>query len=311
MSVALVTGATGFIRSHVARRLVREDVEVHVLRRPQSSFGRLEDVLPRLHVHDVTLADGPGLVALARAVRPDLIFHLAAATVVAGSPGSSAELVGVNVLGTVNLLEACEAIDYRGLVTTGDSFEYSASHRPLSEMDACRPATLHGITKLAATLHAQAVAHAHQRPIVTLRLFSTYGPGDNPRRLIPRVIAGALSGTPISLSRREIARDWVYVEDVVDLYLEAALRASELRGGVFNAGSGVAVTIGDVTDLLVCLTGSRAEARWGAFPAPAHDETPWTADMRRTFAAFAWRPRTPLEQGLRATIAASAQEPLQ
>jgi nucleoside-diphosphate-sugar epimerase len=259
----------------------------------------------RFTAHQVSLADPSGLAEVVHSIRPDKIFHLAAATVVAGATGSSEDLIGVNLLGTVNLLDACRDSDYSALVTTGDSFEYSASRLPLSEEDCCRPDSLHGITKLAATLHARGLALAGARPILTLRLFSTYGPGDNPRRLVPRVIAGALAGTPVLLSRRDIARDWVYVDDVIDLYFEAAARAGELRGGVFNAGAGVAVTIGEITDMLLRLTASSTEVRWGGFSAPAHDATPWIADMARTFSTFAWRPKTPLDAGLRDTIAAA------
>lgn len=305
--VAFVTGATGFVGSHLVRRLVHDGMTVHVLSRAQSNFHRLGDVTSHIQPHVVSLADGPGLSALVRAVRPDHVFHLASATVVAGATGSAAELFQVNALGTVNLVEACEATDYAALVTTGDSFEYTASTALLREIDQCRPDTPHGISKLSATLYAQSVAHRRHRPIVTLRLFSTYGPFDHPRRLVPHVIAGALSGTPLTLSRREIARDWVYVGDLVELYLEAASRATEHRGGVFNAGSGTPVTIGEITDTILRLTGSSVEARWGVFPAPAHDATPWIADTSRTFAAFAWRPATPLEAGLRSTIAAIAR----
>jgi nucleoside-diphosphate-sugar epimerase len=305
--VAFVTGATGFIGSHLVRRLVRDGADVHVLCRAQSNFHRLLDVRDRLTTHEVSLFDAPGLSALVQAIRPQRIFHLAAATVVAGATGTSEELVRVNVLGTVNLLDACAGIDYRGLVTTGDSFEYSAQHAALAEDACCRPDTPHGIAKLSATLFAQSHGHAG-RPVVVLRLFSTYGPGDNPRRLVPRVITGAASGTPIMLSRRDISRDWVYVDDVVDLYLEAADRATALRGGVFNAGSGVAVSIGEITDRLLELTGVTADVRWGVFPAPPHDDTPWIASTARTFAAFAWRPRTTLDHGLRATIEAVAPD---
>lgn len=304
----LVTGATGFVGSHLARRLVREGHEVHVLRRARSDFHRLPDVLPELQAHTVGLDDAAGLRRLLRTVRPERIFHLAAATVVAGVTGSAAELIDVNLLGTARLIDACEAIDYGALVTTGDSFEYTASFAPLREAGSCEPDTLHGITKLGATLYAERVARARHRPILTLRLFSTYGPDDNPRRLVPRVIAGALTGEPIRLSRPEISRDWVYVDDVVDLYLEAGERAAGLGGGVYNAGSGVATSLGEITELLLQLTGSTAAPEWQVFPAPAHDATPWIADTGKTFGAFDWRPRTTLEAGLGATIGAFSRE---
>jgi nucleoside-diphosphate-sugar epimerase len=300
----LVTGATGFVGSHLARRLVRDGVDVHILCRPTSNFWRLQDVERHLVRHHVDLADLAGLEAVVKAVRPTRIFHLAAATVVAGVAAAPAELIGVNLLGTVNLIQACEAVPYQAMVTTGDSFEYSARPMPLREDDICQPTSLHGITKLSATLHAQAVARARNRPIVVLRLFSTYGPFDNPRRLVPRVIAGALAGRAIELSRPQIARDWLHVDDLVALYLEASRVASKVGGEVYNAGSGRSADLGEVVATILELTGSAAEARWGVFPAAEHDAYPWVADMRFTFAALAWRPQLSLEEGLRLTIAA-------
>ena len=97
-----------------------------------------------------------------------------------------------------------KALETSGLVTTGDSFEYTSSPHPLPESDPCYPTSLHGITKLAATLQAQSVARVKQRPIVTLRLFSTYSPDDHPRRLVPITLRSALSDRPLNLSRPEL-----------------------------------------------------------------------------------------------------------
>jgi len=304
--VALVTGGTGFVGSNLARRLVRDGFEVHLLCRTNSNFWRLDDVLPRLHRHVAPLEDAARVAEIVRSVRPEYVFHLAASTVVAGTTAGADDLVGVNLLGTIHLLDACAAVDCRGLVTTGDSFEYSSTQERLAEDAACHPDTLHGISKLAATLYAQSVAKTQGRPVVTLRLFSTYGPGDHPRRLVPRVIAGALAGTPLSLSRPEIARDWVYVDDVIELYLEASRKARQHAGGVFNAGSGIATSVGAIVESILTLTGSAVAAQWGVFPAPPHDAFPWIADTRRTCAAFDWRPQTALDDGLRLAIAAMA-----
>jgi len=300
----LVTGATGFVGAHLVRRLVAEGAAVHVLRRPSSDFWRLPEVVPRLRLWQADLLDPKSLADAIAEIRPARIFHLASATVVAGVAAGAAELVGVNLLGTVNLIEACEATDYRAMVITGDSFEYAPGAAPLAEDGPCRPAGLHGITKLAATLHAQAVAAARGRPIVVLRLFSAYGPGDHPRRLVPRLIRNALAGEPIRLSRPEVTRDWIHVDDVVSLYLEAALRADALRGRVFNAGTGRAASIAEIVARVLEITGGRAPVEWGSFPMAEHDAHPWVADMRTSFAAFDWRPRIALEDGLRAMAAA-------
>ena len=300
--VALVTGATGFVGSHLARRLIADGFEVHALCRPTSDFRRLADVANRVGRIVAPLEDAALVSRAVSAIRPDYVFHLASSTVVAGATASAAELVSANFLGTVRLLDACDAVACRAVVTTGDSFEYTPTHDALVESAACRPGSLHGITKLAATLYAQAKGAEHGRPVVTLRMFSTYGPGDHPRRLVPRVIAGALAGTPLALSRPGIVRDWVYVDDVVDLYLEAAARAPDLAGRVFNAGSGRGTELGTIVATVLALAGSRAAAQWGVFAAPAHDAHPWVADSRLTFATFAWRPRVPLHDGLRRTL---------
>jgi len=300
----IVTGATGFIGSHLVRRLVKEGFIVHILCRHSSNFWRIEELLPQITRHIASLEEAERLREIMTNVQPDYIFHLASSTVVAGSSGADAELTKTNLLGTVNLIKASQTIEYRGLVTTGDSFEYTTSHLPLSEADPCYPNTLHGITQLAATLYAQAMATKDSSPITTLRLFSTYGANDNPRRLIPKVISSALVNAPLSLSRPEIARDWIYIDDLVELYLEAAFRAKELAGGVFNAGTGKQTNLGEVVNTILALTASSSETNWGVFSAPAHDAYPWVADTSKTFEHFTWRPRRSFEEGIRAMITA-------
>ena len=299
---ALVTGGTGFLGSHLVRRLVREGYEVHVLVRNQSNFWRLQDVRSQIQCHTGALEDPESLRTVMAAARPDFIFHLASATVVAGSAAASEELVRVNLGGIVNLLDACAGVNYSAFVTAGDSFEYAPSTAPLVETSFPQPINLHGITKLGSTLYAQSIAATQHRPVVALRLFSTYGPFDHPRRLVPRVIAGALSGQPLSLSRPGIVRDWVFVDDMVDLFVQAAQNAGRLAGRVFNAGSGIAVDLGEIVDTVLRLTGSSAQPQWGVFQAPEHDDHPWVADTTQTFEQLAWRPTTSLEEGLQATI---------
>lgn len=186
MRKVFVTGATGFIGSHVVRRLLRHRFDVHVPCRARSSFARLNDVRHRLTVHAVALDDRTGLRRLMQRIAPDYVLHLAAAVMHGGTAAAPADLVRTNLLGTVNLVDACDAVDYACFVNTGDAFEYGSSRRPLKESRRCRPTTLDGITKLAATLYTQQVARARRKPLVTLRLFSVFGPLDDTRRLYSR-----------------------------------------------------------------------------------------------------------------------------
>lgn len=300
---ALVTGGTGFLGSHLVHRLVRDGYEVHLLIRTQSDFWRLADVLPQVQCHTGALEDPASLRAAVAAAAPEFVFHLGSSTVVAGSAAASEQLVTVNLGGIVNLLDACASVDYKGFVAAGDSFEYAPSHSSLRETSWPQPINLHGITKLASTLYAQSIAATERRPIVILRLFSTYGPYDNPRRLVPRVIDSGLFGKPLTLSRPGIVRDWVYIDDMVELLVQAGQNAGRVSGSVFNAGSGIAVDLGTIVNTILRLTGSRVEPSWGVFPAPDHDSYPWVADTQRTFQEFSWRPATSLEDGLGATIA--------
>ena len=305
-SAVLVTGATGFVGAHLVRRLVEDGANVHILCREASNFWRLEGVLPRITRHLAPVEDAATIREVFRKVRPGSVYHLAAAAMIAGE--GAAGVIPVDLAGTINVLDACVENDVVSVVVTGDSFEYAPSGTPLSEAGCCRPENLHGIAKLGATFHAQALARRRGLPVVVLRLFSTYGPLDNPRRLVPKMIAGALAGTPLLLSRPEIARDWVFVDDIIDLYLEAARRAGDLAGHVFNAGTGVSGSLAELVSTIVRLTGSASGVRWGHFPAPEHDATPWVADMTHTFAHFDWRPRVDLDQGLSRCIEAARHD---
>lgn len=307
MRKAFVTGATGFIGSHVVRRLLRHRFDVHVLCRMGSSFARLDDVRHRLTVHAVSLDDRAGLRGVMQRVAPDYVLHLAAAVMHGGAAAPPADLVRTNLLGTVNLVDACDAVDYACFINTGDAFEYGPARRPLKESRRCCPTTLDGITKLAATVYTQQVARARRKPLVTLRLFSVFGPLDDARRLVPRVVAGARACTPLLLSQPSILRDYLYVADVVDLYLAVMRMGARFKGDVLNAGSGRKTTLGELVDMILAVTGSRSEIRWNAFPVAPHDHEIRVADMTRTCTRVAWQPRTSLQAGLARTIRSVAE----
>ena len=208
--------------------------------------------------------------------------------------------IETNVLGTMALVDACIAASVGSVVLTGDAFEYGPSRERRRETDPCRPDDVHGLTKLAATRYGQAMARTSDVAITTIRLFSIYGPSDNPARLVPKLIDAAARGVPVSLSDPAIVRDWVHVDDLVQLYARVAAEPAACAGHVFNAGSGRPTTIEDLVHAVERVSGCTLDARWGDYPTAEHDLGWWVADPSRTEELLGWRATTPLRDGLAA-----------
>jgi nucleoside-diphosphate-sugar epimerase len=298
----LVTGGAGFIGSHLVARLVRRGDQVTVLTKPSSDLSRLDAVRSQVQHDVVDLKDRAALCRAVGALEPEGIFHLAASNIQSGTTASAEEVVASNVLGTFHLLEETLALPYRFLVQTGSFLEYGRQDRPLAEESRCEPRELYAVTKLAATRLGQAQANNHGKPVVTLRVFTPYGPALPTGRLVEQIITRALRGDEIPLTQPTVTRDLIHVTDAVELLLEAAERAIEAKGEVFNAGSGQATTLSTLVDQVLALTGSRSRVRWNAFPPVLYDAFVNQADMTKTLAHFAWRPKHTLESGLQQTI---------
>jgi nucleoside-diphosphate-sugar epimerase len=208
----------------------------------------------------------------------------------AGRSPDAADLVATNLGGTVTLLDACRDFDVEAFVNVGDAFEYGPGSGALPETTPCCPTSLDGITKLAASLYGTALATTSGLPVVSVRPFSIVGRDDDPRRLVPRLVATARSGERIALSDRRVVRDFVAVADVVDLFQRIADRAPQIAGQVFNCGRGIATTLGEVVTTVEAVSGRTVDAEWGAFPVAEHDLDHPVADASAAAAVLGWRP---------------------
>ena len=295
----LVTGATGFIGSHLVRRLAGTGAEPHVFLRPSSDSRRLAGIPGRVRRHTADLADPASVRAAVLRLRPRTIFHCASW---GGHPGQTdaAAILGTNLVGTFHLLAACEEAGFDRFVHTGSSSEYGMKTAPMSEEDEPAPADAYGASKAGATLWCRAAAISRGLPVVTVRLFSPYGPRDDPFRLIPTAARAFLDGRSPRLASPSGARDFVHVDDVVDACLLAA--AVPAAGGeIINVGSGRQATAGEVVGILSRLIPGAAPPSWGAVP-PRPGPSVWVANIGKARRILGWEPKVPLEEGLRRTV---------
>ncbi|OGH72437.1 MAG: hypothetical protein A2921_04115 [Candidatus Magasanikbacteria bacterium RIFCSPLOWO2_01_FULL_43_20b] len=302
LNAILVTGAAGFIGSNLVKRLVADGRQVCVLVKPSTNLARIQELLPKITCCRADLLDFDGLKRELEEIRPQGVFHLAASNIQSGVTAEDSEVAETNILGTRNLLQALGGINYDFFINLGSFLEYGPKSGPIKESELCAPPELYSITKLAATLYGQAVARRDNKPIITFRLFTPYGPAVQPGRLIYEVITRALRNEEISLTQPKVARDFIFVEDLIELLLEAKDKAKNYQGEIFNAGSGQAITLESVVNEVLKITGSKSRINWGAFKSVAYDNEFWQADLSKTCANFAWRPTHTLSSGLIETI---------
>jgi UDP-glucose 4-epimerase len=299
---AMVTGATGFVGANLARRLLAEGHDVHLLVRPGHNPWRIAAILGDVHLHELPLADLEPLTSGVARIRPDWVFHLAAHGAYSWQTDVQ-EMVQTNVTGTVNLVEACLRAGFEAFVSTGSSSEYGFKDHAPCETDWLEPNSSYAVTKAAATLFCRHIARNRDVHLTTLRLYSVYGPFEEPARLIPTLIARGVAGELPSLANPETARDYVYVDDAVEAYLLAAAGVDEEPGAVYNVGTGTQTSLRQVVDVARRALGIAAEPNWGTMPDRQWDSAVWVADGRKLRRELRWEPRYTFERGFEAMLA--------
>lgn len=299
----LITGATGFIGLHTVHALLKGGYRVHVLTRPSSDISVLGECANKIVVHTVDITDREAVFAVIKLAAPTHIFHLATSTIMSGKTADAKTLLATNIEGTINLMDAAAHVGVPSFINMGSFLEYGPKSRPVAEDERCDPVELYAVTKLAATLYGQGLARRTGFPCITFRLFTPYGPGIQKGRLVRTLIEKVRAGEEVPLVKRTIARDFIYVEDIPALLIEASNHASGHVGEIFNLGSGTHTTMQELVQRVEDAVGAKARVQWDVFPTLSYDSELWEADMKKTFSAFSWRPETSLEEGLRRVVA--------
>ncbi len=300
---ALVTGATGFIGSHLTRHLVAKGVEVHVLIRPGSDTWRLQDVWYRLHIHRGDLRAYEDVQRVVRAVRPQALFHLGSYVNVKRRLDDVDEINRVIITGTLNLIRATLAEAPECLfINTGTCEEYGDGPVPFREDQLPQPVSPYSAAKTATTFFVQMAHKSLGLRGVTVRPFLTYGPAQQPLRLIPQAILAGLLKREFKMTPGEQTREFNYVEDIVAGYLQVA-RHPDVVGHILNLGNGQEVQIREIVRLIFDLMGNPIQPQIGALPYRPGETWHFYSDPRKTQRLIEWYPMTPLKDGLRRTIA--------
>ena len=300
----LVTGAAGFIGSHLTRRLVEDGADVHALTSTVSSIypQRLLDLRDRITLHEGSLDDRSAMDAVAAAATPEYVFHLGAYTHVGKSWHRVDECVAVNVQGTINLLQALAPHGYQRFVYTGTSEIYGDVDVPFREDGPVNPISPYSVSKYAGERYCRMFFQGRDWPIVMVRPFNAYGPAQSPDRIIPEIIVRALKKQRLAMTQGRQTREFNYVTDIAAGFIAAGLHGEP--GRLYNIGGGeeTEVSMRDLATTVLRLMGDPIEAEFGALPDRPTEIWRMYAENTRAREELGWRPEVSLEEGIRRTV---------
>jgi NAD dependent epimerase/dehydratase len=305
----LVTGAGGFIGSHVVERLVELGARVRALVRYNSrnDWGLLE-LLPDSIKNEIEVVWGDltDPHSTNRMVQGcPIIFHLAALIAIPYSYIAPVHYVTTNCGGTANLLEAARQQGVERFVHTSTSETYgTAQYTPIDEAHPLRGQSPYAASKIGADKLAESYYLSFGLPVVILRPFNTYGPRQSARAVIPTIISQGLSGQVIRLGRLTPIRDLTFVSDTVAGFIKVA-DCSQAIGEVINIGSGRAITIGELARQILGLLGGGQEilSEDQRVRPDASEVMELICDSGKAQRLLNWEPRVSLEEGLSRTVA--------
>jgi dTDP-glucose 4,6-dehydratase len=303
----LVTGAAGFIGSKLVEALVERGSKVRAFVRYTSRADTgLMKLLPAQITENVEiisgdLRDADAIEQAASGV--ELIFHLGALISIPYSYVHPADVVETNIIGTLNVLQACRRVGCRLIHTSTSEVYGTALHVPIDEGHPLQGQSPYSASKIGADKLVESFYRSYGVQAVTVRPFNTYGPGQSARAVIPTIITQTLTQDVIHLGNLEAKRDFTYLSDTVDGFIKAA-EAEGVVGENFNLGSGAEISVGELANLIIALVGRsvRIEIEEERLRPDKSEVMRLLSDNRKARLMLGWEPQVGIRKGLQHTI---------
>ena len=298
----VVTGASGFVGANLVAELAARGARVIGVESPSGIDWRTRGMAGVESVR-LDLTHEADVRAFVRDVQPLAILNCAAYGAYSVQTDAR-RIYDVNQQAVRHMLEALRGVaGFRAFVQAGSSSEYGFNCSAPSEDAPTLPDSDYAVSKIGATSLVQLYARKHEVPAFVLRLYSVFGPYEDFSRLVPTLLWQARAGTLPSLVSPTISRDFVYVDDAVAAFAAVVEHAPRLTPGtIYNVGTGVRTTLGELTAAVRELFDVAAEPQWQSMPDRSWDHSGWYADPRRAAAELGWRATTSLRDGLVASM---------
>lgn len=305
----LVTGAGGFIASHLVERLVETGAQVRAFvrynARADDGLLRFIDakIYSELDIIRGDLRDVETMRAAAHGV--DTIFHLGALIAIPYSYDHLREVVETNVMGTLNVLLAGREAQVRRIIQTSTSEVYgTAQYAPIDEKHPLQAQSPYSASKISADKISESLYHSFNLPIITLRPFNTYGPRQSARAIIPTIITQALTRDEVQLGSLDPVRDFTFVSDTVNGFLKAATAGDKVLGEEINLGTGEMISIGELAHMIFDLLGKqpRIVTDTQRLRPPNSEVFKLQSNNTKAREILGWTPQISLRDGVQQTI---------
>ena len=279
----LITGATGFLGSNLLERL-REDSGLAV-------FAKKFD-----------LTNSQDVISYIKISKPDIVYHLGALVDLTRSFDIARKTAEANIVGTVNLLEACMKHPVKKFIFASTEEVYGEGRLPYKETDGVNPPSPYAVTKLIGEHLVRLYASRISENSLVLRIGTMYGPHQPERRFIYQIIHKALNNEDIPLTAGTNTRDYIYVDDVVEALVSAKETTYSEPFEIINVGSGHMTSLTQLAEVIVEASGSSSRLRTGVIPDRIGEAKEWLSDITKVKKILGWVPKTDIQTGIKKTI---------